>query len=40
MSDNEVARTGLQHYQRQRGTPSVARCHRECTGESEVTKDN
>jgi hypothetical protein len=38
--DNEVATTGLQHYQRQRGNPSVARCHRESTGESEVTNDN
>jgi hypothetical protein len=38
--DNEVATTGLQHYQRQLGNPSVARCHRESTGESEVTKDN
>jgi hypothetical protein len=35
-SNNEVAITGLQHYQRQRGNPSVARCHHEST-ESEVT---
>ena len=38
--DNEVATTGLQRYQRQRGNPSVAGCHRESTEESEVTNDN